>query len=261
MPVVRMWCFVTTRIFHRDRLVLESHVARIFTSQITSSSSASFLSAVNPLEAIISVGDNSYGHPSADTISRLLAEGARVWRTDQSGTIIVVSNGTTYTITSSTGYKVYLPLVMNSAPPPSTQTPTATTSMPTPTLQATPTLTATQTPAPTWTATSVPASSGNVVITTIFYDGAGSQEPDEYVEVRNDDTRVIQLQNWKLRDIANHVYTFPSFPRNATRAGLPGVHQSKPSRVVQFQLWQWCGDLEQYHRLCLPERQPVYADR
>jgi competence protein ComEC len=88
------------------------------------SSSASFLSAVSPLEAITSVSDNSYGHPSADTISRLLAAGARIWRTDQLGTIIVVSDGTTYTIPSSTGYKVYLPLVMNSAPRPSTQTPT-----------------------------------------------------------------------------------------------------------------------------------------
>jgi beta-lactamase superfamily II metal-dependent hydrolase len=192
------------------------------------SSSASFLSAVSPHEAIISVGDNSYGHPSDDTISRLQAAGARVWRTDQWGTIIVVSNGTTYTITSSTGYKVYLPLVMNSAPPPSTQTPTATTSMPTPTLQATPTLTATQTPAPTWTATSVPASSGNVVITTIFYDGAGSQEPDEYVEVRNDDTRAIQLQNWTLRDIANHVYTFPSFVMQPGQVCRVYTNQSHP---------------------------------
>ena len=66
--------------------------------------------AVSPLEAIISVGPNSYGHPSADTISRLQAAGARVWRTDQCGTIVVVSDETTYNVTSSCTLKLYFPL-------------------------------------------------------------------------------------------------------------------------------------------------------
>jgi uncharacterized protein YkwD len=102
-------------------------------------SSAAFLSAVSPHEAIIPVGDNSHGHPSADTISRLLAAGARVWRTDQRGTIIVVSDGIAYTIKPSDGWKIYLPLVIKSTPPPSTQTPTPTaTSTPTPTRTFTP---------------------------------------------------------------------------------------------------------------------------
>ena len=77
------------------------------------SSSASFLSAVNPLEAVISVGVNTYGHPSPDTISRLLAAGARVWRTDQQGSIVIVSNGSTYNVTSPVIYFLYLPLIMN----------------------------------------------------------------------------------------------------------------------------------------------------
>jgi competence protein ComEC len=159
------------------------------------SSSTSFLSAVNPLEAIISVGANSYGHPSADTISRLFAAGARVWRTDQQGTIVVVSDGTTYSITSSRGYVIYLPLIIKSTPP---STPT-------------PTFTPTSTPTPTQTTAPPPVSSGNIVISSIFYDGSGSREPDEYVEIRNDDAQAIQLQNWTLQDIANHVYTFPNF--------------------------------------------------
>lgn len=49
------------------------------------------------------------------------------------------------------------------------------------------------------------------MIVYIFYDGTGSREPDEYVVIRNDDTRSIQLAGWTLRDIANHVYTFPNF--------------------------------------------------
>ena len=47
------------------------------------SSSAYFLSAVQPAEAVISVGDNPYGHPAPETLQRLLDVGARIWRTDE----------------------------------------------------------------------------------------------------------------------------------------------------------------------------------
>lgn len=52
----------------------------------------------------------------------------------------------------------------------------------------------------------------NVVIKTIFYNGLKDEkEPDEYVEIRNNDSRSIQLQSWTLHDKENHVFTFPSF--------------------------------------------------
>lgn len=122
---------------------------------------------------------------------------------------------------------------MKSGPPPIIQTPTSTTTFTpgltnTATFTPSPTNTATFTPTPTWTVTGIPASSGNVVITTIFYDGAGSQEPDEYVEISNDDTRAIQLQNWTLRDIANHVYTFPSFLMQPGQVCQVYTNQSHP---------------------------------
>jgi len=60
------------------------------------SSSSSFLSAVGPDEAIILVGNNPYGHPTIETMDRLLAAGARIYRTDQNGTVLVQSNGITY---------------------------------------------------------------------------------------------------------------------------------------------------------------------
>ena len=88
--------------------------------------------------------------------------------------IAVASIGLPYT---------YLPLVMKYVPP--TLTPTSTGAPPPPT--------------------------GNVVITTIFYDGSGPNEPDEYVEIRNDDPNPIQLANWTLRDQAHDPYIFPNF--------------------------------------------------
>lgn len=47
-----------------------------------------------PAYAVISAGkDNSYGHPHAEVLSRLLAVGAKVLRTDESGTIRLYSDG------------------------------------------------------------------------------------------------------------------------------------------------------------------------
>jgi len=79
-----------------------------------SSSSAAFLAAVSPAEAIISVGDNPSGYPDGETLDRLLAAGARIWRTDQSGTIVVLSDGVSYSINGlpPLGFQVFLPIVV-----------------------------------------------------------------------------------------------------------------------------------------------------
>lgn len=56
-----------------------------------------------------------------------------------------------------------------------------------------------------------PKNTGKVSIPDIHFDGTGSSEPDEYVEIKNRDTFPIQLQNWTLRDEEDHIFTFPSF--------------------------------------------------
>lgn len=57
------------------------------------SSDEDFLRAVSPETAVISVGDNRYGHPTEETLRRLQAVGASVWRTDQQGSICITVNG------------------------------------------------------------------------------------------------------------------------------------------------------------------------
>ena len=54
----------------------------------------------NPPEiALISAGkNNKYGHPTQETVDLLEAFGSEVYRTDQDGTITVVSNGKKYTV-------------------------------------------------------------------------------------------------------------------------------------------------------------------
>jgi len=51
------------------------------------STSATFLADTRPRVAVISVGANSYGHPTPATVGRLLAAGCRVYTTWKNGTI------------------------------------------------------------------------------------------------------------------------------------------------------------------------------
>jgi len=48
-------------------------------------------------------------------------------------------------------------------------------------------------------------------ILNVYANGAGTDEPDEYVEFKNIGSDPIQLENWTLRDIQNHIFTFPTF--------------------------------------------------
>ncbi len=57
------------------------------------SSDETFLRAVRPETAVISVGDNSYGHPAQETLRRLEDAGADIWRTDRQGTVRITVNG------------------------------------------------------------------------------------------------------------------------------------------------------------------------
>ena len=77
-----------------------------------SSTTDSFLARVNPEVAIISVGaGNSYGHPSNEVLTRLHSAGAEIYRTDEQGTIIVTTNGNTYSINASPSTTVAAPII------------------------------------------------------------------------------------------------------------------------------------------------------
>jgi competence protein ComEC len=48
-----------------------------------------FFQAVHAQVAVVSVGENTYGHPVPSTLAAIRATGAQVWRTDERGTITV----------------------------------------------------------------------------------------------------------------------------------------------------------------------------
>jgi competence protein ComEC len=83
-------------------LTLDSDVLKVAHHGSRYSTSAPFLAAVTPEDAVISVGaGNPYGHPAQETLDRLAAAGATVYRTDQDGTVVLTSDCSTYSITTS----------------------------------------------------------------------------------------------------------------------------------------------------------------
>jgi competence protein ComEC len=64
------------------------------------SSTPAFLAAVRPALAVVSVGArNAYGHPDPGTLARLAAAGARVYRTDRDGAILIETDGRSLSVT------------------------------------------------------------------------------------------------------------------------------------------------------------------
>ena len=82
------------------RKPLAAEILKVPFNGSQNASSDEFLSAVQPSDAVISVGSNLYGHPADETIDRLLAFGTQIWRTDESGTIVIISDGRTYDISA-----------------------------------------------------------------------------------------------------------------------------------------------------------------
>jgi len=143
------------------------------------SSSATFLNVIRPQVAIISVGaGNSYGHPTAETLQRLRNVGATVYRTDQSGTVTISTDGNTYTVvTERTGGSA------GTAPSASVATTQKQTTRST-------------------VAAVAPVSSSAVAITAVDLKG-------ETVTITNSGSSPVNLAGWILTDEgAKHSYTF-----------------------------------------------------
>lgn len=79
-------------------LNLQSNILKVGHHGSNTSTTQPFLDTVAPEHAIISAGkNNSYGHPSPQTIQELLIKGIIVYGTFQSGTIVTSTDGASIT--------------------------------------------------------------------------------------------------------------------------------------------------------------------
>lgn len=75
---------------------LQADVLKLGHHGANTSTSEAFLTKVQPKYAIVSAGkDNQYGHPTAETLQKMQAHNIQVFRTDEQGTIIATSDGST----------------------------------------------------------------------------------------------------------------------------------------------------------------------
>ncbi|MFZ5468178.1 MAG: ComEC/Rec2 family competence protein [Myxococcota bacterium] len=84
----------TEALLVKKNLPLASTVLKVAHHGSRHSSTASFLEKVKPTAAVIScAAKNDYGHPAAETLVRLSAAGAKVYRTDLHGEVTALSDG------------------------------------------------------------------------------------------------------------------------------------------------------------------------
>ena len=82
-----------------SELTLKADVLKVGHHGSRTSTTQKYIDAVNPKYAVISCGtDNTYGHPHSESMARLNAKGIAIYRTDEKGTIIFVSDGKTISI-------------------------------------------------------------------------------------------------------------------------------------------------------------------
>ena len=81
---------------------LKSTVLKVGHHGSRTSTSYPFLREVMPQYAVISVEKgNSYGHPNEETLSKLSDAGVEVYRTDESGDIVMTSDGNSINIVTA----------------------------------------------------------------------------------------------------------------------------------------------------------------
>lgn len=76
-----------------EKVDLESSILKIGHSGSKTASDKSFLKKVNPKIAVISVGENTYGHPHPWTLESLNDLKIKTFRTDKDGDIKIISDG------------------------------------------------------------------------------------------------------------------------------------------------------------------------
>ena len=205
---------------------LDAEIQKVGHHGSFSSTSPAFLARVRPETAIIPVGkDNPYGHPHQQTLDLLKDSGVTVYRTDRDGTVVVRSDGMSYSVKTETNehgiWAVTTPRAW-----------TLTTGMTTPSPVFTlPTLPANiSVPLPSFTLPVAPANltipvplltipqignASSVYISAYQFNAPGDDRQNlnhEWVQLTNRGDGPVLLAGWTLSDTTgSHPYVFPAY--------------------------------------------------
>ena len=81
---------VEQKLVWRGRLAEKMDILKVSHHGSAEGTSEELLKAIQPTEAVISAGKNSFGHPTKEVLDRLSAAGVKIRRTDKEGDIIYV---------------------------------------------------------------------------------------------------------------------------------------------------------------------------
>lgn len=73
---------------------LKSDILKVGHHGSSTSTSKDFYESINPSISIITVGNNSYGHPTNKTLNQIKT--SKVYRTDEDGDIVIISDGNSF---------------------------------------------------------------------------------------------------------------------------------------------------------------------
>lgn len=174
-------------------------------------SSVMFLSRVRPEVAVISLSrDNPYGYPHRETLDALQVAGPSVFRTDRDGTVLIKSDGTSYSVSTENGQEGVRvsPLSSSATPGLGTTTPPLHPS------SAVPEMTTIMVPY-----RSIPTvRSGNtslVKIEAVQFNAPGDDRENlngEWVRITNRGEEPVFMAGWTLSDSSGAgPYTFPAY--------------------------------------------------
>ncbi len=98
------------------------HVVKVAHHGSWNGTSAEWVAATQPAVAVISVGKNGYGHPSPQVIAQWRNAGARLYRTDYDGSVLILANTDgSFVVTTdradTSGVIRLRPFVRDTAPP------------------------------------------------------------------------------------------------------------------------------------------------
>ncbi len=193
---------------------LDAEILKVGHHGSSSSTSPAFLDRVHPETAIISVGkDNPYGHPHRETMDLLERSGVTVYRMDLNGTILVRTDGMSYSVKTQTNMSG-----ITGVTTPPLQTVTTGTFFPVPAFTL-PTLTLPPF-AENWTIPPLPpapqiGNASGVYISATRFDAPGDDRQDlngEWVRLTNRGEGLVLLAGWTLSDTTgSHPYVFPAY--------------------------------------------------